>query len=107
MVSKAEVIIGQPGSVEGDIQARRVLVSGRFEGTIRAERLEIVASGRVSGEVSVSQLVIESGGQFDGTSRLRSEEAPRQITHDRAAAMAEIDATAAGASKTAAAASGN
>jgi cytoskeletal protein CcmA (bactofilin family) len=58
------------------------MISGRFNGNIDAERLEIVASGMVSGTVSVAQLVIESGAQFNGTSKIKGQEPPRQIAHD-------------------------
>ena len=58
------------------------MISGRFAGNIDAERLEIVASGKVSGTVSVGQLVIESGAQFNGTSKIKGKEPPRQIAHD-------------------------
>ncbi|MEE4638692.1 MAG: polymer-forming cytoskeletal protein [Wenzhouxiangella sp.] len=79
--SKAEIIIGKPGHMEGQIKARRVLVSGSFDGGIEAERLEIVASGKVTGEVTVGQLVVESGAHFNGTSRILGDEPPRQLTH--------------------------
>jgi len=46
------------------------MVSGHFEGSIRAQRLEIVATGQVSGSISVQQLVIESGAQFNGNSEV-------------------------------------
>lgn len=77
------MIIGQSGTVEGEIKARRILVSGSFVGKIEAERLEIVASGKVTGEVSVAQLVVESGAHFNGTSRILGDEPPRRITHDK------------------------
>lgn len=83
--SKAEVTIGAEGRVEGDIKAKRVLVSGTFDGTIEADRLEIVATGKVTGEVVVGQLVVESGAHFNGSSRIRGDEPPRQITHDKPA----------------------
>ena len=69
--------------VDGEIKARRILVSGTFVGKIDAERLEIVASGKVTGEVSVAQLVVESGAHFNGTSHIRGDEPPRQLTHDQ------------------------
>ena len=81
--SDSEVSIGQEGRFEGEITAGIVLVSGQFDGTIDAERLEIVANGKVSGTVTVSQLVIESGARFNGTSKIRDQEPPRQIAHDR------------------------
>ncbi|MEE4297315.1 MAG: polymer-forming cytoskeletal protein, partial [Wenzhouxiangella sp.] len=64
--------------------AQRVLVSGSFDGTIDAERLEIVASGKVTGEVTVDELIVESGAHFNGSSRIRGDEPPRQLTHDNA-----------------------
>ena len=81
----AEVSIGEKGVCEGDIVAGKVMISGRFTGTVDAERLEIVASGNVSGTVSVGQLVVESGAQFNGTSKIKGQEPPRQLRHDRPA----------------------
>ncbi len=81
MRSDAEVSIGEEGSVEGDIEARRILVSGQFQGSIEAERLEIAAGGRVDGDVVVGELVIESGAQFNGSSKIRGQEAPPQLGH--------------------------
>jgi len=81
--SEAEVSIGEQGRFEGDIAASKVMVSGSFSGNIDAERLEIVATGCVSGAVSVGQLVIESGAQFDGTSKIKGQEPPRRIGHER------------------------
>jgi cytoskeletal protein CcmA (bactofilin family) len=92
--SNAEIIIGKPGHMEGQIKARRVLVSGSFDGSIEAERLEIVASGKVTGEVTVGQLVVESGAHFNGTSRIRGEEPPRQLTHAQQPDKGESDAVA-------------
>ncbi len=59
------------------------MVSGRVDGAIEAQRLEIVASGRVTGNVTVGQLVIESGAHFNGVSKIRGEEPPRQLSHSR------------------------
>jgi len=73
------------------------MVSGEFSGLIESERLEIVSSGKVSGELLVEQLVIESGAQFNGTSKVRSEQA------DHARAKAEqrdaADSSTSGSSK--------
>jgi cytoskeletal protein CcmA (bactofilin family) len=85
----AEVSIGEKGVCEGDIVAAKVLISGRFTGTIDAERLEIVASGNVSGTVSVGQLVVESGAQFNGTSKIKGKEPPRQLRHDKSTDKAD------------------
>lgn len=59
------------------------MISGHFSGEVDAERLEIVASGEVTGTVTVGQLVVESGARFNGTSKIRGEEPPRQLSHDK------------------------
>lgn len=85
MKSEAEVSVGEKGRVEGDITARRVLISGSFSGTIEAEKLEIVATGLVTGTVRVDQLMIETGARFNGSSEVRTLEAPKQLGHDKGA----------------------
>jgi cytoskeletal protein CcmA (bactofilin family) len=79
--SEGDVAIGESGSFEGRISAKRVVISGCFQGELEADRLEIVASGRVSGEIHVGELVIESGGQFNGTSHIRDAQEPHRLTH--------------------------
>lgn len=79
--SEGDVSIGQSGEFEGDIKARRVVISGHFNGTIDCSRLEIVSTGRVTGEIQISELVIESGGHFSGSSRIKNGEAQRQLSH--------------------------
>ncbi|WP_082117527.1 polymer-forming cytoskeletal protein [Spongiibacter sp. IMCC21906] len=71
LVSTADVTIGRNGSLKGDITAKRVLISGTMDGTIDADRLEIVASGLVTGGIKVREFVIESGGQFVGASQVK------------------------------------
>ncbi|MEN1729362.1 MAG: polymer-forming cytoskeletal protein [Pseudomonadota bacterium] len=80
--SDGEVSVGEGGQITGEIRAEIVMISGQFEGLIDAQRLEIVATGKVAGTVTVEQLVIESGASFNGTSKIREPEPPRQIGHD-------------------------
>lgn len=82
--SSTDVTIGKTGVFEGDLIAGKVLISGHFTGNISAHRLEIVAGGRVDGEVEIAELVIESGGCLNGSSRIRSNEEPRQISYENA-----------------------
>lgn len=81
--SSHNITIGVGGEFDGEISARKVVVSGRIEGSIDAERLEIVSSGKVSGEIRVVELVIEPGGQFNGSSQIKSpdDKEPRRISH--------------------------
>lgn len=92
--SEGDVSIGQSGEFEGDIRAGRVVISGRFNGTIDCRRLEIVSTGRVTGEIQVSELVIESGGHFSGSSRIKNGEPQRQLSHQTSPAAQENQAKA-------------
>ncbi|MEM7053893.1 MAG: polymer-forming cytoskeletal protein [Pseudomonadota bacterium] len=71
--SKADVALGEQGRFNGNIRARNIYVSGKLEGRVSAERLEIVAGGSVEGEIETADLVIEPGGRFNGSSTIRTE----------------------------------
>lgn len=83
LLSSMNVSIGVDGEFDGDIRAKKVVISGRVDGTIDAERLEIVSTGRVTGEITATELVIEPGGSFSGTSHTKSQEhsEPRRLSH--------------------------
>lgn len=83
MKSTAEVTVGERGRIEGELAGERVVISGRFDGSIQAKRLEIVAGGQVDGDVTVGELVIEPGARFNGNSRIQSQDS-RSAAHARA-----------------------
>jgi len=60
------LIIGERGSVKGDLSVENVVVYGKVHGNIRARSLEIRASGRVDGDVQVQELVVEKGAMYNG-----------------------------------------
>jgi cytoskeletal protein CcmA (bactofilin family) len=60
------LIIGENGSVKGDLNVENVVVYGKVHGNIRARSLEIRASGRVEGDIQVQELVVEKGAIFNG-----------------------------------------
>ncbi len=59
--------VGPSGSVEGDIQAREVIVEGAVVGNIVARRQLIVRSGaRLHGDIETACLEIERHAYFNG-----------------------------------------
>jgi cytoskeletal protein CcmA (bactofilin family) len=60
------LIIGDRGSVKGDLSVENVVVYGKVNGNIRARSLEIRASGRVDGDVQVQELMVEKGAMYNG-----------------------------------------
>jgi cytoskeletal protein CcmA (bactofilin family) len=63
----ATLILGERGSVTGNIYAERVRVSGRVEGGIQTTDLAIEAAARVDGDVTYSRLRIANGGVIAGS----------------------------------------
>jgi cytoskeletal protein CcmA (bactofilin family) len=71
LVSESVLILGEHAQVEGEIIGNRVMIMGRFTGTIRATgRVEIHSKAIVSAEIHTPCLVIEPGSIFDGECHL-------------------------------------
>ena len=68
------IVIGETGTVEGNVRGRQVVVLGRVQGGVSARgHLEIGPKGKVLGDVAVQSFRMHKGGVFDGTSRMMSE----------------------------------
>ena len=76
ITSERELVVGETGEIEADIDVGFLSVSGRVSGTIRVrDRLTIHPRGQVRGEVIMDKpgLIIEEGGVFEGTIEMSSE----------------------------------
>src|ERR1700691_3152532 len=82
LVSEDTLILGEHCLIEGEILGNRVLIAGRFQGTIRARgKVEIRPNAIVTGEIHTPCLVIEPGAVFDGQCHmLAPTEAAKPIT---------------------------
>jgi cytoskeletal protein CcmA (bactofilin family) len=67
LVSDGTLILGKHALVEGEITGNRVVIGGRFSGTIEAKTaVEIQTDAIVAAEIHTPSLVIEPGAVFDG-----------------------------------------
>jgi cytoskeletal protein CcmA (bactofilin family) len=69
VISEKELVVGESGQVEADVEVGTLSVSGKVTGNIHVkEKLEIHPTGRVVGEVTLEKpnLVIHEGGVFEG-----------------------------------------
>jgi cytoskeletal protein CcmA (bactofilin family) len=65
------LIIGEKGSVTGDIRAGQVLISGEVVGSVSCtERVELKRTARVFADVEAPLVVIEEGVLFEGHCRM-------------------------------------
>jgi len=66
--SKAELVVGEGGVVEGDIDVARCLVGGEVRGTIRAsEQVVLHSTAKVWAEIHSPTLVMEDGAFLEGS----------------------------------------
>jgi cytoskeletal protein CcmA (bactofilin family) len=67
LVSEDTLILGEHAAIVGEILGNRVVIAGRFEGTIHARgTVEVKPNAIVTGEIHTPCLVIEPGAIFDG-----------------------------------------
>jgi cytoskeletal protein CcmA (bactofilin family) len=68
LVVSGTVVITETGDFEGEIQARRAVVYGTFDGILRAsDTVHVRSTGRVTGHVRTDELMVERGGVCSGT----------------------------------------
>jgi cytoskeletal protein CcmA (bactofilin family) len=82
ITSEDTLILGEHAVIEGEIIGNRVVIGGRFDGTIQARsRVEIQPQAIVTGQVQTPCLVIEPGAIFDGQCHmLAATEAAKPVT---------------------------
>jgi cytoskeletal protein CcmA (bactofilin family) len=69
--TKTSVVVGESGTVTGNIRATDVVVAGRIHGNVCCTgHLEIVGTGIIEGDIAAKSLRIEIGGVFSGTSNM-------------------------------------
>lgn len=69
--SSDTLIIGEKGSVTGDIRAGQVLISGEVVGNVFCtERVELKRTARVFADVEAPLVVVEEGVLFEGHCRM-------------------------------------
>ena len=72
--SKAKIIVGRTGIIEGNIKCANVEV----EGTVRAESLvvtELIAlksTANITGNIETTKISIEPGAEFSGNCKMRN-----------------------------------
>ncbi|MBF0588251.1 MAG: polymer-forming cytoskeletal protein [Magnetococcales bacterium] len=70
VISTSLVTIGKSGAIKGDLVAKKMEVTGVFDGEAQCEDIEIHTGGKVSGHITSKVLVIERGSTFEGQSKL-------------------------------------
>ncbi len=65
--SKARLVLGPNGKIEGDIQAQNADVQGNVRGKVMVtEILFLKATAVINGDIITNKLVVENGAEFNG-----------------------------------------
>ncbi len=75
----AEVTVGTGGHVLGQIQAETANINGTVTGEIQARRVVLSATARVTGDILHEELTIEAGGFVEGKMLRRDSDQSRLI----------------------------
>ncbi|HVS00981.1 MAG TPA: polymer-forming cytoskeletal protein [Thermoanaerobaculia bacterium] len=74
ITSDGDLIVGEGGEVEGDLQVGQVFISGTVRGTVRAVRkIRITGTGKVFADLETPVLAVDEGAFFKGTSAMTAE----------------------------------
>lgn len=66
-ISEGDLIVGEKGEVDGEIEVGRLFVIGTVRGSVRASRrVEISAGAKVQADIVTPALVIEEGAHYQG-----------------------------------------
>ncbi|NOR56471.1 MAG: hypothetical protein GQ531_09705 [Sulfurovum sp.] len=53
------IVIGKSGVVEGNLEAKHIIINGDVKGSVKCEKLEVLASGKVSKYIEGKELILE------------------------------------------------
>ena len=68
--SSEALIVGKSGNVDAQITVKRLVVYGFVKGTVKAERIDLIAGGTLEGDIECPSLSIEAGALFIGNSKM-------------------------------------
>ena len=69
--AEGRAIIGETGVAKGDVHAVDLLVLGRLEGNVHAQRLHLQASAQFHGNIEAETLQVDPGARYQGSVTMR------------------------------------
>ncbi|GAB3923641.1 bactofilin family protein [Mucilaginibacter myungsuensis] len=61
------MILGEKGSVKGNVNTKQIVVYGIVDGDVTAEALEIRSTGKIKGNIKTNSIQMDSGAVYNGT----------------------------------------
>lgn len=67
----SKLVIGEHGSVEGNVDARNAYIAGEVKGTVVVrELLQLQERGKIKGDIYTQKLSVQVGAMFSGTCKM-------------------------------------
>ena len=84
VTSKAKVVIGGTGLIEGNIFCANGYIDGRVNGNIETGELLILsATANVMGDIKIKKLVVQEGAKFNGRCSMGSASSAKPVVEQR------------------------
>ena len=71
--AEGRAIIGETGVVKGDVHAADLLVLGRLEGNVFAQRLHLQATANIHGNITTESLQVDPGARYHGSVSMKDD----------------------------------
>jgi cytoskeletal protein CcmA (bactofilin family) len=79
--SQAELVVGEGGVVEGEVEVARCVIGGEVRGAIRAgEQVTLHATAKVWADIHTPSLVMEDGAFLEGSVSMDSQGVKKNTT---------------------------
>jgi excisionase family DNA binding protein len=66
LTTKGSLTVGETASVKAQIKGENVIISGKVNGTIKADNVKLFSTAEVYGDIQATKVSIEEGAIFDG-----------------------------------------
>lgn len=74
ITSKSKMVLGQTGTIEGDINSQNAEIQGTVKGNIFvSELLTLKSTSKIYGDIVTKKIVIEAGAEFNGRCHMKSD----------------------------------
>lgn len=74
IIISGNLIVGEEGSVKGNIRTENAFVAGVIEGNVTATcQLHITSTARLIGDITIKSIIIDEGGVFVGNCKIITE----------------------------------
>ena len=64
-LNASEIVIEREGIAKGSIFAEHLIIIGKFEGQVSANKITVASTGSVTGDLSYSRVTIDDGALLD------------------------------------------